>query len=251
MPDNAHNQEEKEVVNRLSRLHGVPSIDLSLFRVDPASIEMIPAEVARRYLVLPLCRSGATLTVALADPGNVFALDDISFMTGCNVEPMVASKPALQDAIRHYYRRPSRRRWEPMLPGQPSDRRFACLFASWLDGSYWVGEVRGNRSLGIHVRCRVGRGEETESGRRGDANDCATTVAEAIGHLMTVRALEVEQRSSTHGLPVALDAALVESGDPLRMEALLEKRARAWQRAGRTLLGSWQAKRLRRKTWRG
>jgi hypothetical protein len=242
---------EQALVRRLSRLYGVPSIDLSLFTVDPATIKILPGETARKYKVLPLARSGATLTVAMADPGDVLAMDDIQFMTGYNVEPMVASARALQDAISHYYARPSRRRSPPMRPDEPSDKTYACLFASWPDESYWVGEVRGNRSLGIHVRCRVGRGQESEARRRGDANDCATTVAEAVDYLTTLRAQEVEQRSSTHGPPVALDAAFVESGNPLEMASLLKKRERAWRGAGRTLLGSWRAERLRRKTWRG
>ena len=94
---------DEEITSLLSRQYGVPSINLDHFEVDPAIIKIIPAETARKYQVLPLSRSGATLTIAMADPTNVFAMDDIKFMTGYNVEPVVASEGALEDAIESYY----------------------------------------------------------------------------------------------------------------------------------------------------
>ncbi len=94
---------DEEITSLLSRQYGVPSINLDHFEVDPAIIKIIPAETARKYQVLPLSRSGATLTIAMADPTNVFAMDDIKFMTGYNVEPVVASESALEDAIERYY----------------------------------------------------------------------------------------------------------------------------------------------------
>src|SRR5512143_2603865 len=94
---------DEEITSLLSRQYGVPSINLEHFEVDPAIIKIIPAETARKYQVLPLSRSGATLTIAMADPTNVFAMDDIKFMTGYNVEPVVASEGALEDAIDRYY----------------------------------------------------------------------------------------------------------------------------------------------------
>ena len=94
---------DEEITSLLSRQYGVPSINLDHFEVDPGIIKIIPAETARKYQVLPLSRSGATLTIAMADPTNVFAMDDIKFMTGYNVEPVVASESALEDAIDKYY----------------------------------------------------------------------------------------------------------------------------------------------------
>src|SRR5512134_1707168 len=94
---------DEEITSLLSRQYGVPSINLDHFEVDPAIIKIIPAETARKYQVLPLSRSGATLTIAMADPTNVFAMDDIKFMTGYNVEPVVASEGALEDSIDRYY----------------------------------------------------------------------------------------------------------------------------------------------------
>src|SRR5262245_15305199 len=94
---------DEEITSLLSRQYGVPSINLEHFEVDPGIIKIIPAETARKYQILPLSRSGATLTIAMADPTNVFAMDDIKFMTGYNVEPVVASESSLEDAIEKYY----------------------------------------------------------------------------------------------------------------------------------------------------
>lgn len=87
----------------LSRQYGVPSINLELFQIEDQTIKLISQEVAQKYSVLPISKVGATLTLAMADPTNVFAMDDIKFMTGLNVEPVIASEASLQIAIAKYY----------------------------------------------------------------------------------------------------------------------------------------------------
>ncbi len=87
----------------LSRQYGVPSINLDLFYIEPSIIKLISQEVALKYTVLPISRVGATLTLAMADPTNVFAMDDIKFMTELNVEPVIASEASIQMAIGKYY----------------------------------------------------------------------------------------------------------------------------------------------------
>ncbi|HYY42809.1 MAG TPA: type IV-A pilus assembly ATPase PilB, partial [Pyrinomonadaceae bacterium] len=87
----------------LSRQYGVPSVNLDMFDVDATVIRLIPREVADKYSVLPLSRVGATLTLAMVDPTNVFAMDDIKFMTGLNIEPVVVSEAGVQEAIERYY----------------------------------------------------------------------------------------------------------------------------------------------------
>jgi type IV pilus assembly protein PilB len=87
----------------LSRQYGVPSVNLELFDIDSAVLRLIPQEVAQKYSVLPLSRVGATLTLAMVDPTNVFAMDDIKFMTGLNIEPVVVSEASVQEAIAKYY----------------------------------------------------------------------------------------------------------------------------------------------------
>ncbi len=87
----------------LSRQYGIPSVNLDLFNIDPGVLRLIPQEVAQKHFVLPLSRVGATLTLAMVDPTNVFALDDVKFMTGLNVEPVVVAEGSVQQAIAKYY----------------------------------------------------------------------------------------------------------------------------------------------------
>ncbi|MGA2354892.1 MAG: type IV-A pilus assembly ATPase PilB [Terriglobales bacterium] len=86
---------DEDVTNFLSRQYGVPAINLSYFEIDPAVVKLIPFETAKRYQILPLSRVGASLTIAMVDPTNVFAMDDIKFMTGFNIEPVVASESSI------------------------------------------------------------------------------------------------------------------------------------------------------------
>src|SRR5262245_53003409 len=94
---------DDEITGLLSKQYGVPSIHLHQFEIDPTVVRLIPADTAQKYLVIPLSRAGATLTIAMTDPTNVFAMDDIKFMTGYNVEPVVASETAVLEAIQKYY----------------------------------------------------------------------------------------------------------------------------------------------------
>jgi type IV pilus assembly protein PilB len=87
----------------LSRQYGIPSVNLDLFNIEPAVLRLIPQEVAQKHCVLPLSRVGATLTLAMVDPTNVFAMDDVKFMTGLNVEPVVVAEGSIQQAIAKYY----------------------------------------------------------------------------------------------------------------------------------------------------
>lgn len=94
---------DDDITGVLSRQYGVPSINLKYYEIDPAVIKLIPQDTASRYQVLPLSRVGSVLTIAMTDPTNVFAMDDIKFMTGFNVEPVVASESAIADAISRFY----------------------------------------------------------------------------------------------------------------------------------------------------
>jgi type IV pilus assembly protein PilB len=94
---------DDEVMAVLSRQYGVPSINLDYFEVDPTVTKLIPMDTALKFQVLPLSRVGSSLTLAMADPTNVFAMDDIKFLTGFNIEPVVASESAIAEAIRKNY----------------------------------------------------------------------------------------------------------------------------------------------------
>ena len=99
---------DEEITGLLSKQFGVPSINLAQFEIDPGVLKLLPADTARKYQIIPLSRSGATLTIAMTDPTNVFAMDDIKFMTGLNVEPVVASETAVALALQKYYSGPAR-----------------------------------------------------------------------------------------------------------------------------------------------
>ncbi len=94
---------ERELVDFLSDRYGVPPVDLKTIEVDESLLTLISADVARKYTILPVAKAGARLTVAMADPTNVFALDDIKFMTGYNVDPVVTTDSGLKAAIDRYY----------------------------------------------------------------------------------------------------------------------------------------------------
>jgi type IV pilus assembly protein PilB len=95
--------QEAELSDFVAKQYGVPTIDLEDFDVDPAVIQLIPEEVARKHTVLPVNRAGSTLIMATADPSNIFAIDDIKFLTGYNVEVVVASEDAIKRSIDKHY----------------------------------------------------------------------------------------------------------------------------------------------------
>src|SRR4051794_35261623 len=94
---------DEQITSLLSKQYGVPAINLAQFKIDLTIVKLVPTETARKYQIIPLSRSGSTLTIAMTDPTNVFAMDDIKFMTGYTVEPVVASEVAITDAIEKYY----------------------------------------------------------------------------------------------------------------------------------------------------
>ncbi|HDH00991.1 MAG TPA: type II secretion system protein GspE, partial [Nitrospirae bacterium] len=94
---------EDQLVTFLSKQYGVPAINLSDYQIDASITKFIPQEVAQKYQIMPVARVGATLTIAMVDPSNVFAIDDVKFMSGYNVEPVVAAESAIRDAMKQHY----------------------------------------------------------------------------------------------------------------------------------------------------
>jgi type IV pilus assembly protein PilB len=95
--------EESELTQFLSKQYGVPAINLSDFDIDGEVIQLIPQDVAEKHQLIPVNRAGASLIVAMSDPSNIFAIDDIKFLTGYNIEVVVAAEAAIQTAIEKYY----------------------------------------------------------------------------------------------------------------------------------------------------
>ncbi len=94
---------EEELSAFLSKQYGVPSINLNDFEIDPDVVRHVPAEISQKYQIVPVNRAGSTLIVAMNDPSNLFAIDDLKFMTGFNIEVVVATESAIKKAIDKYY----------------------------------------------------------------------------------------------------------------------------------------------------
>ncbi len=108
--------EETEITKMLARQYRMPAVDLSRFEVDPKILKLITPDIANKYTVLPLKREGRTLTIAIADPNNVAAIEDIKFITRCDIFPVIAGEYTLRNAIDRYY--------------QQSDAQLASLLKS-------------------------------------------------------------------------------------------------------------------------
>jgi len=98
---------EEELLRFLSQQYGLPTIDLAKIRIPPDVIKLIPMDVAQKHKVLPVSRAGSTLVLAMSDPTNYFAIDDIKFLTGYNIDVVVAEESALKEAIDLYYEQAS------------------------------------------------------------------------------------------------------------------------------------------------
>jgi type IV pilus assembly protein PilB len=94
---------EESLVEFLSKQYGVPSIVLSHEDIDPSIIKFVPYDVANKYQIFPVSKNGASLKLAMIDPSNVFAIDDVKFMTGYNVQPVVATESSVKEAIKKHY----------------------------------------------------------------------------------------------------------------------------------------------------
>lgn len=94
---------ETELTAFLSKQYSVPSINLAEFDIDPAVVKLLPSDVVQKYQAIPVNRAGSTLILAMSDPSNIFAIDDIKFMTGYNVEVVVASDSGIKSAIDKFY----------------------------------------------------------------------------------------------------------------------------------------------------
>ncbi len=95
--------EEEKLLTFLSRQHGVPAIDLSTIEIDPDIMKLVPIGAVKKYRLVPIKRRGTTLTLAMADPGDVFAIDDVKFMTGYNIEPIIATESGIIATIKQGY----------------------------------------------------------------------------------------------------------------------------------------------------
>src|SRR4029077_5624484 len=126
--------EETEITKMLARQYRMPAVDLSRFEVDPKILKLIPGDIAAKHSVLPLKREGRTLTIAIADPNNVTAIEDIKFITRCDIFPVIAGEYTLRNAIDKYY--------------QQSDAQLQSLLKSVeAEDDLEVGEEQGDEDV--------------------------------------------------------------------------------------------------------
>jgi type IV pilus assembly protein PilB len=94
---------EQQLVSFLSKQYGVPAVSLDDIAVPEEVIKMVPKEVAQRHGIIPVEKQGSSLIVAVSDPSNIYAMDDIKFLTGYNVEMVVAAESSIREALEDYY----------------------------------------------------------------------------------------------------------------------------------------------------
>jgi len=94
---------EDELLSFLSAQYRVPSVKISKMEINPNVIKLVPSSISKKYFIIPINRMGPKLTLAMSDPSNIVVIDEIKFMTGFNVEPVVASETEIIDAIKKYY----------------------------------------------------------------------------------------------------------------------------------------------------
>src|SRR5689334_868298 len=94
---------ESQLSEFIAKQYGLPTVDLFNFEVDPEAVKLVPRQVCAKHMVIPVSRAGKSLVVAFADPSNIYVKDDLSLLTRCKIEVVVASEPAIQAAIEKHY----------------------------------------------------------------------------------------------------------------------------------------------------
>jgi type IV pilus assembly protein PilB len=95
--------DDKDLTQFLAKQYSLPSINLKDFEIEPEVLKLVPKNIAFKHMVIPVNRAGATLIVAMSDPSNIFAIDELKFLTQYNIEPVVASEAAIEEAVEKYY----------------------------------------------------------------------------------------------------------------------------------------------------
>lgn len=94
---------EKDLISALSKQHNVPGVDLNSVDIDESVVHLIPSNVAIKYELIPISRTGKMLTVAMVNPDDIFAIEDIKFSTGFEIQPVIASEAAIRTALEKFY----------------------------------------------------------------------------------------------------------------------------------------------------
>ena len=108
---------DDQITDFLSQQYKVQAVDLKEYEIDPEVIKLITQEMCERHKIIPVSRAGSSLIVAMADPTNLHAIDDIKFTTGYNVEPVVSSEASITEAIERYYSQETNISYDEIMEG--------------------------------------------------------------------------------------------------------------------------------------
>jgi type IV pilus assembly protein PilB len=108
---------EEELTRMLARQYRVPAVDLSKVTVDPKILKLVPSNVAQKHLVLPLRRVGRMLTVAMANPTDFSAIDDLKFISKLEIEPVIVGEYTLRKHLKNYYGAVEEEQMHDMIEG--------------------------------------------------------------------------------------------------------------------------------------
>ncbi|MDI6605744.1 MAG: hypothetical protein QME65_01160 [Candidatus Omnitrophota bacterium] len=95
---------EEDIAQALTAQYGFPYLPLSNYDIDPEIISIIPGRVARQYLLMPIDKIGDNLTVAMSNPLNIHAIEDVELLSGCSVQAFVSTTSDIKMAIDKYYK---------------------------------------------------------------------------------------------------------------------------------------------------
>jgi type IV pilus assembly protein PilB len=108
---------DDQITDFLSQQYKVQAVDLKEYEIDPEVLKLISQEMCERHKIIPVSRAGSSLIVAMADPSNLHAIDDIKFTTGYNVEPVVSSEASITEAIERYFAQETNISYDEIMEG--------------------------------------------------------------------------------------------------------------------------------------
>ncbi|MBM3251718.1 MAG: type II secretion system protein GspE, partial [Candidatus Omnitrophica bacterium] len=135
---------ENDLAIVLSQSLGLPPLDLSRVRIEPEVIKVIPKEIAKYYQIIPISKMGSSLTIAMADPLNIFAIDDVKALTGFEINPIIGKPQEISQAIESYYGEDSQKMIEKLIKGISEEEKLE-----------FIGDSKGQDSLDVEELTRL------------------------------------------------------------------------------------------------
>ncbi len=132
---------EDDLTHALSQGLGIPPIDISRMKIDPAVLKIIPKDLAVKYQIMPISKMGQNLTLAMADPLNIFTIDNIKILTGLNITPLIAKSSQMAETIQKYYSTTSDETLEKIIQDIRDAEELELIKEAEVDGRESVEEL--------------------------------------------------------------------------------------------------------------